>query len=123
MGSVYRALDTRIGKDVAVKMLAPPADGKPMTEQLKQRFLREVLAICASSIRTWFGPRLRVHRRRSPVHGDGILEDPDLNEILKATREPLATSYAVDIMMEVCSALRGLGSALFTATSSPRTFS
>ena len=107
MGSVYRALDTRIGKDVAVKMLAPPADGKPMTEQLKQRFLREVLAIS----------RIR-HPNVVQVHDYGfteeglpymvmdLLEGQDLNKILKATREPLATSYAVDIMMEVCSALR-----------------
>jgi serine/threonine-protein kinase len=107
MGTVYRAVDTRIGKDVAVKMLSPTPDGKPMTEQLKRRFLREVLAIS----------RIK-HPHVVGVHHYGfteegipymvmdLLEGQDLNKLLKQSSQPLATSHAVDIMMEVCSALR-----------------
>src|ERR1700687_5175951 len=44
MGEVYRALDTRLGRDVAIKMLSPHLSSDP---ELKPRFEREARAISA----------------------------------------------------------------------------
>src|SRR5258708_23242245 len=43
MGEVYRARDTRLGRDVAVKILSTPLSFDP---GLKQRFEREARAVC-----------------------------------------------------------------------------
>ena len=44
MGEVYRALDTRLGRDVAIKVLPPHLSSDP---ELKTRFEREARAISA----------------------------------------------------------------------------
>jgi len=44
MGEVYRALDTRLGRDVAIKVLSPHLSSDP---ELKTRFEREARAISA----------------------------------------------------------------------------
>ena len=106
MGNVYRAVDTKIGRTVAVKVLVPP-DGRPLTDQLRERFLREVLAISRID-----------HPNVVKVHDYGFgedgtpylvmeyLEGRDLANLLRESKEPLAIEQAADIMLEVCAALR-----------------
>ena len=44
MGEVYRARDTRLGRDVAVKVLPPHLSS---SEEMRQRFEREARAVAA----------------------------------------------------------------------------
>lgn len=107
MGNVYGAVDTKIGGTVAVKVLAAPADGKPPSDKLRQRFLREVLTISRID-----------HPNVIKVRDYGFTEDgtpylvmdflhgKDLGSLLREKKEPLAIDHAVDIMLEVCAAIR-----------------
>jgi serine/threonine protein kinase len=60
MGEVYRARDTRLGRDVAIKVLPEDLSSNP---DLKARFEREARAVSAlshphlPSLRHWFAGR------------------------------------------------------------------
>src|SRR4249920_3137396 len=45
MGAVYRAIDSKLGRTVALKTVVPQHAGAQLTEAVRQRFLREALAI------------------------------------------------------------------------------
>ena len=45
MGAVYRAVDSKLGRTVALKTVVAQHAGAQMTEEVRQRFLREALAI------------------------------------------------------------------------------
>ena len=44
MGAVYRAIDTRLGRTVALKTVVAHRRGDKLTEEVRQRFMREALA-------------------------------------------------------------------------------
>jgi eukaryotic-like serine/threonine-protein kinase len=100
MGEVYRARDTRLGRDVAIKVLPQHLSANP---ELKQRFEREARAISALN-----------HPRICTLHDigsqDGVdflvmeyLEGESLAQRLKRGRLPL--KEALKIGIEVCEAL------------------
>ena len=107
MGAVYRALDTKLGRTVALKTVVAHRRGALLTDDMRQRFMREALA--ASKVD---------HRNVVQVLDFGIVDDgtpylvmeylrgQDLGVLLKNSREPLAVDYVVDIMLGVCAALR-----------------
>jgi serine/threonine-protein kinase len=107
MGAVYRAVDSRLGRTVALKTVVPQRSGVGLTDELRQRFMREALA--ASKVEH----RNVVQVIDFGVTGDGTpylvmeyLRGQDLGVMLRKTREPLAVEYVADVMLGVCAALR-----------------
>src|SRR6202142_2403925 len=107
MGAVYRAVDSRLGRTVALKTVVPERSGLGLTDELRQRFMREALA--ASKVE---------HRNVVQVIDFGVTSDgtpylvmeylrgQDLGAVLRKTRDPLAIEYVADVMLGVCAALR-----------------
>jgi eukaryotic-like serine/threonine-protein kinase len=100
MGEVYRARDTRLGRDVAIKILPQHLSSNP---DLKERFEREARAISSLN-------HPRICTLHDIGHQDGIdflvmeyLEGESLAERLKKGRLPL--KEALKIGMEVSEAL------------------
>src|SRR5262245_61079312 len=44
MGAVYRAIDTKLGRTVALKTVVAHQRGDRLTEEIRERFMREALA-------------------------------------------------------------------------------
>jgi serine/threonine protein kinase len=107
MGAVYRAIDSRLGRMVAVKTVVSHRTGEGLTDELRQRFMHEALA--ASKVD---------HRNVVQVIDFGVTEDGtpylvmeylrgrDLGVLLKKTKTPLPIEYVADVMLGVCAALR-----------------
>jgi serine/threonine protein kinase len=100
MGEVYRARDARLGRDVAIKVLAQHLSSNP---ELKERFEREARAISSLN-------HPRICTLHDIGHQDGIdflvmeyLEGESLAERLK--KGPLPLKESLKIAMEVCEAL------------------
>lgn len=106
MGSVYRAIDTKVGRTVAVKVVTLPTDEKA-AEKLRLRFMREVIAVSK------VGHPNVVDVSDYGFGDDGapylvmeLLRGRDLGAVLRSTKGPLAVGYVADIMLEVCAAVR-----------------
>ena len=107
MGAVYRAIDTRLGRTVALKTVVSHRSSEGLTDELRQRFMREALA--ASQV----DHRNVVHVVDFGVTNDGTpylvmeyLRGRDLGVLLKKANAPLTTAYVADMMLGVCAALR-----------------
>jgi len=111
MGTVYAAVDTRTGQDVAVKVLTPHEDQKltdKQREEVKQRFLREVLAISRINhkhvikVLDWgfITDGDRPYMVMEFLHGE------DLAAHLVKHRDLVKTDYFVDLILELCAAVR-----------------
>ena len=107
MGAVYRAIDTKLGRTVAIKTVVAHRRGDRLTEEIRERFMREALA--ASRVD---------HRNVVQVLDFGFADDgtpyivmeylrgQSLSAVLKNAKEPLALDYVADVMLSVCAALR-----------------
>jgi serine/threonine protein kinase len=107
MGAVYRAIDSRLGRTVAVKTVVSDLTGGGLTDELRRRFMREAQA--ASRVE---------HRNVVQVIDFGVTNDGtpylvmeylrgrDLGALLKRTPTPLSIGYVADVMLAVCAALR-----------------
>ncbi len=100
MGEVYRAKDTRLGRDVAIKILPEHLSSNP---QLRERFEREARAISSLN-------HPRICTLHDVGHQNGVdflvmeyLEGESLAERLRRGALPL--KEALRIAMEVCEAL------------------
>lgn len=100
MGEVYRAKDTRLGRDVAIKVLPARFSSSP---ELRERFEREARAISSLN-------HARICTLHDVGHQDGVdflvmeyLEGESLAEKLR--KGPLLLREALKIGMEVCEAL------------------
>jgi len=107
MGAVYRAIDSRLGRTVALKTVLSHRSSEGLTDELRQRFMREALA--ASRV----DHRNVVHVIDFGVTNDGTpylvmeyLRGRDLGVLLKKAKAPLAIEYVADVMLGVCAALR-----------------
>jgi serine/threonine-protein kinase len=107
MGAVYRAIDSRLGRTVALKTVVSHRAGEGLTDELRQRFMREALA--ASQV----DHRNVVHVIDFGVTNDGTpylvmeyLRGRDLGVLLKKAKAPLTVEYVADVMLGVCAALR-----------------
>ena len=107
MGAVYRAIDTRLGRTVALKTVISHRSSEGLTDELRQRFMREALA--ASQV----DHRNVVHVIDFGVTNDGTpylvmeyLRGRDLGVLLKKAKAPLTVEYVADVMLGVCAALR-----------------
>jgi serine/threonine-protein kinase len=107
MGSVYRAIDTKLGRTVALKTVAGRRTGARLTDRVRQRFLREAMALSKVE-----------HRNVVQVMDFGFADDGtpflvmehlrgrDLGTLLAESGTPPTVTYIVDIMLGVCAALR-----------------
>ncbi len=100
MGEVYRAKDTRLGRDVAIKILSQHLSSDP---QFKERFDREARAISSLN-------HPRICTLHDVGHQDGTdflvmeyLEGETLADRLR--RNPLPLKETLKVGMEVCEAL------------------
>lgn len=106
MGNVYRGLDTKTGRAIAIKVVNLPDDAD-LADKLRLRFMREVLAVS----RVGHPNVVRVHDYgfdddNTPYLVMELLDGTDLGKVLRSSREPLPISYAVDMALEVCAAVR-----------------
>ena len=107
MGTVYRAVDTKLGRIVALKTVVAHKRGDKLTEEIRERFMREALA--ASRVD---------HRNVVQVLDFGFADDGtpymvmeylrgrSLSAILKSASAPLAIDHVADVLLSVCAALR-----------------
>jgi eukaryotic-like serine/threonine-protein kinase len=107
MGAVYRAVDTKLGRTVALKTATGKRTGARLTDRVRQRFLREAMALSKVE-----------HRNVVQVLDFGFADDgapflvmehlrgQDLGARLAEANAPLPVTEAVDIMLGVCAALR-----------------
>ncbi len=107
MGAVYRALDTKLGRTVALKTAAVKSNGARLTDRVRQRFLREAMALSKVE-----------HRNVVQVLDFGFADDGtpflvmehlrgrDLGALLAESETPMPVTDVVDIMLAVCAALR-----------------
>ena len=107
MGAVYRAVDTKLGRTVALKTATATRNGTRLTDRVRQRFLREAMALSKVE-----------HRNVVQVLDFGFADDGtpflvmehlrgrDLGALLAEAEEPLPVTDVVDIMLAVCAALR-----------------
>jgi serine/threonine protein kinase len=107
MGAVYRAVDTKLGRIVALKTVVAHRRGDRLTQEIRERFMREALA--ASRVD---------HRNVVQVLDFGFADDGtpymvmeylsgrSLGELVKETTAPLAIESVADVMLSVCAALR-----------------
>src|SRR6202049_4639893 len=100
MGEVYRARDTRLGRDVAIKVLPQHLSSN---SELKERFDREARAISSLN-------HARICTLHDVGHQEGVdflvmeyLEGESLAERLR--REPLSLKESLKIGIEMCEAL------------------
>jgi serine/threonine protein kinase len=107
MGAVYRAVDTKLGRTVALKTVIAHRRGDRLTEEIRERFMREALA--ASRV----DHRNVVHVLDFGFAEDGtpymvmeFLRGRSLSEVVKNSKTPLALDYVADVMLSVCAALR-----------------
>ncbi|HXU62872.1 MAG TPA: serine/threonine-protein kinase, partial [Polyangia bacterium] len=107
MGAVYRALDSRLGRTVALKTVLTTRGTEAFNQELRARFMREALA--ASKVE---------HRNVVQVIDFGVAEDgtpylvmeylrgADLAALLNDSPACLPIEQVTDIMLPVCAALR-----------------
>jgi eukaryotic-like serine/threonine-protein kinase len=107
MGSVYRAIDTKLGRTVALKTVSGRRTGARLTDRVRQRFLREAMALSKVE-----------HRNVVQVMDFGFADDGtpflvmehlrgrDLGTLLAESDAPPTVAHVVDIMLGVCAALR-----------------
>ena len=107
MGAVYRAVDTKLGRTVALKTVVAHRRGDRLTQEIRERFMREALA--ASRVD---------HRNVVQVLDFGFADDGtpymvmeylqgrSLGELVKETTAPLPIDHVADVMLGVCAALR-----------------
>ncbi|HXJ23315.1 MAG TPA: serine/threonine-protein kinase [Polyangia bacterium] len=106
-GAVYRARDVRLGRTVAIKTATGTRDGARLTDRVRQRFLREAMALSKID-----------HRNVVRVLDYGFADDgtpflvmehlrgQDLAAALALADGPLPISNVADIGLGVCAALR-----------------
>ena len=106
-GSVYRAIDLRLGRTVALKTATGSRDGARLTDRVRQRFLREAMALSKVDQRNV------VQVLDYGFADDGTpflvmehLRGRDLGAVLALAESPLPVDEVADIGLGVCAALR-----------------
>ncbi|HVV17502.1 MAG TPA: serine/threonine-protein kinase [Polyangia bacterium] len=106
-GSVYRAIDLRLGRTVALKTATGSRDGARLTDRVRQRFLREAMALSKVDQRNV------VQVLDYGFADDGTpflvmehLRGRDLGAVLALAELPLPVDEVADMGLGVCAALR-----------------
>src|SRR5262245_3145307 len=106
MGAIYRAVDTGLGRNVALKVVRADRLGSTAGEQARQRFLREALAISKVDHRNVVRVLDFGFAGDTPYLAMEYLRGQDLGQLVKATPGFLPIAEIVEVMLGVCAAIR-----------------
>src|SRR6187551_3561881 len=106
MGAIYRAVDTKLGRSVALKVVRADRLGSSGGEQVRQRFLRETLAMSKVEHRNVVRVLDFGFSGDTPYLAMEYLRGQDLGQLIKTTGGFLPIPEVVDVMLEVCAAIR-----------------
>ena len=106
MGAIYRAVDTRLRKTVAIKVVRGDRLGSSTGEEARQRFLREALAISKVDHRNVVRVLDFGFSNHMPYLAMEYLRGRDLGKLVKSTSAFLPIAEVVDVMLSVCAAIR-----------------
>ncbi|HEY7374757.1 MAG TPA: serine/threonine-protein kinase, partial [Polyangia bacterium] len=106
MGAIYRAVDTKMGRTVALKVVRAARLGSSSGEQARQRFLRETLAVSKVDHRNVVRVLDFGFSGDTPYLAMEYLRGRDLGRVLKSRTDLLPITEVVDVMLEVCAAIR-----------------
>ena len=106
MGAVYRAVDTRLGRTVALKTVVAHRRGDKLTAEVRQRFMREALAVSKVDHRNVVQVLDFGFSDGTPYMVMELLRGKSLSAVLKEAAAPLQVDYVADVMLGVCAALR-----------------
>jgi serine/threonine-protein kinase len=105
MGAIYRAVDTKLARTVALKVVRTDRLGTSSGEQVRQRFLREALAMSKVDHRNVVRVLDFGFSGDTPYLAMEYLRGQDLGKLLKATIGYLPIPEVVDVMLAVCAAI------------------
>ena len=100
MGAIYRAVDTKLGRTVALKVVRADRLGSSGGEQVRQRFLREALAMSKVDHRNVVRVLDFGFSGDTPYLAMEYLRGQDLGKLVKASAGPLPIAEVVDVMLE-----------------------
>jgi len=106
MGAIYRALDTRLQRTVALKVVRADRLASTAGEQARQRFLREALAVSKVEHRNVVRVLDFGFAGDVPYLAMEFLRGQTLSQLVKATAGFLPIAEVVDVVLEVCVAIR-----------------
>jgi serine/threonine-protein kinase len=106
MGAIYRAVDTRLGRTVALKVVRADRMDSSSGDQARQRFLHEALAISKVDHRNVVRVLDFGFAGDTPYLAMEFLRGQDLGQLVKATSGLLPVAEVVDVMLGVCAAIR-----------------
>jgi serine/threonine-protein kinase len=106
MGAVYRAVDTRLQRTVALKVVRADRLDSTAGDEARERFLREALAVSKVDHRNVVRVFDFGFAGETPYLAMEYLRGRDLGALIKATAGPLAVAEVVDVMLGVCAAIR-----------------
>jgi serine/threonine-protein kinase len=105
MGAIYRAIDTRLQRMVALKVVRADRLDSSAGDQARQRFLREALAISKVDHRNVVRVLDFGFAGDTPYLAMEYLRGQDLGKLIKSTTGALPVAEVVDIMLAVCAAI------------------
>ena len=106
MGAIYRAVDTKLRRTVALKVVRADRIDSTAGDQARQRFLREALAISKVDHRNVVRVLDFGFAGDTPYLAMEYLRGRDLGKLIKATAGLLPVEEVVDVMLGVCAAIR-----------------
>ena len=106
MGAIYRAIDTRLGRVVALKVVRGGEFTASFSEMVRQRFLREALAMSRVEHRNVVRILDFGFSGITPYLAMEFLRGRDLGKLIETTEGFLPVSEVVDLMLSVCAAIR-----------------
>jgi len=106
MGAIYRAVDTRLQRTVALKVVRADRLDSSAGDEARQRFLREALAVSKVDHRNVVRVFDFGFSGDTPYLAMEYLRGRDLGKLLKSTSGFLPVADVVDVMLSVCAAIR-----------------
>ncbi len=106
MGAIYRAVDTKLRRTVALKVVRADRLDSSSGDVARQRFLREALAISKVDHRNVVRVLDFGFVGDTPYLAMEFLRGRDLGQLIKTTTGSLPVAEVVDVMLSVCAAIR-----------------